>query len=106
MNDYYFLRSLMKQRHAEIRAACRASRLSRLERPRTTFGLSHILRSILSIRKHTIVNHAQAVIETGQQNRPVGRMLLILRGAVDAKLSNDHFSIHLLLYPFHRMRKQ
>jgi len=34
------------------------------------------------------------------------RMLLLLSGAVDAKLSIDHLSIHLLLYPFHRMRKQ
>ena len=62
MNDY-FLRILMKQRHSEIMAECRASRLSRLERPRTTFGLSYMLRSILSIRKHTTVNQTQAVIE-------------------------------------------
>ena len=62
MNDY-FLRILMKQRHAEIMAECRASRLSRLEQPRTNFGLSHILRSILSSRKHTVVNQAQDVIE-------------------------------------------
>jgi len=62
MNDY-FLRILMKQRHAEILAECSVSRLSRLERPRTTFGLSRILRSIVSSRKHTVVNQAQTVIE-------------------------------------------
>jgi hypothetical protein len=105
MNDY-FLKILIKQRHAEIMAECKGIRHPQSEWPRTTFRLSHILRSILSIRKHTIVNHAQAVIETGQQNRPVGRMLLILSGAVDAKLSNNHFSIHILLHAFHRMRKQ
>jgi hypothetical protein len=47
-----FLRILMKQRHAEIMAACRASRLSRLERPRTTFVLSHICVHFIDSKTH------------------------------------------------------
>ena len=62
MNDY-FLRILIRQRHAEIMAERRGIRHPQPEWPRTTFGLSHILRSILSSRKYTIVNQTQPVIE-------------------------------------------
>jgi len=62
MNDY-FLKILMKQRHAQIVAEFRASRLSRLERPRMSHRINRILRSFLPSEKIPNVNQAPAVDE-------------------------------------------
>jgi hypothetical protein len=62
MNDY-FLKILMKQRHAGIMAEFSASRLSRLERPRMTRRINLILRSFLPNQKIPLVNQAPAVDE-------------------------------------------
>ena len=65
MNDY-LLRSMIRQRHAQIKAEIRSSQLSRLERPRMECRLKKMISrfgSYFRQLKNTVGNSRPAFVE-------------------------------------------
>ena len=65
MNDY-FLRSMIRQRHEQIKSEIRSAQLSRLDRPRIEWGLKKMIRmfgSFLWQWKSTVFNGRPAFDE-------------------------------------------